>query len=326
MLAASGIAPSEQLVPAFNAFVANGDACLVVKIDAGLTLLVPATSLPGPLDSATFTQLAAALGDTEPAFVLVNDHSLYTFVLYVPDEALVRLKMVYASTKLALLKALTLIQFANTIFLTEPLELTLSHWQKVMEHAHTDARTLMLESEQQLADIRTQEMQAMYSHQPRQLAQHAPTGVLAFGLSPEVAGAAQTLASGPRFLVLVLEINLTLEEVELANQFTAATAEEVAQVLFTGEPQPRYLLVSTGDSKHTLVYTCPLGSKVKARMLYASNKQGLVSLLKTLGVDVATVVEIGDLEELEVGSLGVETSAAPPTLLRFNKPKGPRRR
>lgn len=79
-------------------------------------------------------------------------------VTYVPDEAPVRQKMLFASSRLTLVRELGTEHFRETIFTTEPDELTEGGFKKIDAHTKLDAP--LTEEEQTLGEVKRAEQEA----------------------------------------------------------------------------------------------------------------------------------------------------------------------
>lgn len=121
---------------------------------------------------------------------------------------------------------------------------------------------------------------------------------------------------------------------------------------------PQYILYNYQIGKLAFIYFCPSGSSVKDRMIYASFKNSLINhlnqLIKSTNIDDDIIIdkniEVGDLDEIELSQLqdanelihdtntngnnnsssnslsSNNSSLSSKNGLKFNKPKGPRRR
>lgn len=121
---------------------------------------------------------------------------------------------------------------------------------------------------------------------------------------------------------------------------------------------PQYILYNYQIGKLAFIYSCPSGSSVKDRMIYASFKNSLINhlnqLIKSTNIDDDIIIdkniEVGDLDEIELSQLqdanelihdtntngnnnsssnslsSNNSSLSSKNGLKFNKPKGPRRR
>ena len=88
--------------------------------------------------SADLSALASSLKDDEAAYVILRRYAGatdgYVAVTYVPDTAKVRQKMLYASTRLSLVRELGTERFRETLFATTKAELTAKGFQEHDSH------------------------------------------------------------------------------------------------------------------------------------------------------------------------------------------------
>ena len=100
----------------------------------------------GPATDDFFDDLAALdhlLQDNEAAYVLLRRHDNapdgHIAVTYVPDAANVRQKMLFASTRLTLVRELGTERFRETLFANTKQELTANGWHKHEKHGKVQA-------------------------------------------------------------------------------------------------------------------------------------------------------------------------------------------
>jgi twinfilin-like protein len=123
---------------------------------------VPLNTIPLQSDfSSDLSQLASHLSPTAARYVLLKlapgEPDGYAAVTYVPNAAPVREKMLFASTRLTLVRELGIERFRETLFATEAAELTAEGWAKHQKHS-TQAAPLTQEEEGQ-AGLREAEAQ-----------------------------------------------------------------------------------------------------------------------------------------------------------------------
>ena len=95
----------------------------------------------------------------------------------------------------------------------------------------------------------------------------------------------------------IQRINVQTETIELASTSTASPSSLSSAI---SESEPRYTffkyshnLSGSSESPVVFIYTCPSGSKIKERMVYASTKQGFVNGVGgEFGIEVAKKVSI----------------------------------
>jgi twinfilin-like protein len=123
---------------------------------------VPLTTILLQSDfSSDLSQLASHLSPNSARYVLLKlapgEPDGYAAVTYVPNAAPVREKMLFASTRLTLVRELGIERFRETLFATEAAELTAEGWAKHQKHS-TQAAPLTQEEEGQ-AGLREAEAQ-----------------------------------------------------------------------------------------------------------------------------------------------------------------------
>jgi twinfilin-like protein len=124
--------------------------------------LVPLNTIALQSDfSSDLSQLSPLLSPTSARYVLLKlapgESDGFAAVTYVPNGAPVREKMLFASTRLTLVRELGIERFRETLFATEAAELTAEGWAKHEKHT-TQAAPLTQEEEGQ-ADLREAEAQ-----------------------------------------------------------------------------------------------------------------------------------------------------------------------
>ena len=111
--------------------------------------------------SSDLSQVSSLLSPTSARYVLLKiahgESDGFVAVTYVPNGAPVREKMLFASTRLTLVRELGIERFRETLFATEAAELTAEGWAKHEKHS-TQAAPLTQEEEGQ-ADLREAEAQ-----------------------------------------------------------------------------------------------------------------------------------------------------------------------
>lgn len=121
------------------------------------------TTTSSPAAAAAFSQnvtslLLPALTDTDPRFILLKRYDTVpklTAVTYVPDTAKVRQKMLFASTRLTLVRELGREHFRETIFATTRDELSPAGFERHDRHEKLDAP--LTEEERSLQGVKQAE-------------------------------------------------------------------------------------------------------------------------------------------------------------------------
>lgn len=132
-------AATSELQTAFNDLVSDTkQRGLIVGIKD--EELVPLKAVPSstPDFSSDLTKVVASLTDDEAAYVILRRYpdasDGYVAVTYVPDTAKVRQKMLFASTRLTLVRELGTERFRETLFATKKEELTAEGFKRHDQH------------------------------------------------------------------------------------------------------------------------------------------------------------------------------------------------
>jgi len=127
------------------------------------------------------------------------------------------------------------------------------------------------------------------------------------------------------------KINVPTEIIELASTGTC-TAQDISTAISSNEPRYSFFKYThnlEGDEQIPVVfiYTCPSGSKIKERMVYASTKGGFVSGVSgEIGIEVAKKIEVSSPDEITVASLEEEFRPKEEAKQGFSRPKRPGKR
>ncbi|GAB1517727.1 Twinfilin-1 [Rhizoctonia solani] len=334
MSASSGIGVSPELSSAFASAVAS-QSTRFIKVKIQNESLVPDGTIPtgsgGFIDD--LPQLQDILEDDIPAYILAyTEGSKWLFISYVPDTAKVRDKMVYASSRGALTKALGDQKFKDNIFATSKDDLTPEAYQA--HQRHLAAPKPLTARERELEEIRAAERASSAAYEGAGVRQSIVGSRAGMKWSDELGDALRDLQPGR---LVVISIDPTKEELILKDT-KDVSLDDVPGALPASEPA--YGLYSwaqeEGASPHIVfTYTCPSSSPVKYRMLYSSGVASLVNDVKAqAGITVAKRLESSDPTELDLAWLRSElaspgsgtTSPADDSKKPFAKPRGPARR
>lgn len=200
--------------------------------------------------------------------------------------------MLFASTRLTLVRELGGEHFPESIFTTEADELTSHGWQKHVQH--TESSNPLTAEEQSLQDIKDAEALESRGTRGHSLAQG---GRLAIRADSSIADALQKLSQGGDNLVQ-LRMDSATETLCLVSSSTA-TPSTLASAIDAREP--RYSFYRHDDPGASIVFisTCPSAAKIKERMLYAASRGNVVSLAQNEGgLKVAKKLEATNPEEV----------------------------
>ncbi|KFX98856.1 hypothetical protein V497_01755 [Pseudogymnoascus sp. VKM F-4516 (FW-969)] len=324
----SGITASAELTAAFNDLVATpSQRGLLVTIDK--EKLLPGSAIESSSSDffSDLDNLAPHIKDNEAAYIILRRYpdasDSFIAVTYVPDAAYVRQKMLFASTRLTLIRELGIERFRETIFATTKAELTADGFRKHDEHVELEAP--LTEEEQTLGAVKRAESEEGRGSSVKRshISDH-----FAMPISDDAMGSLKKLGeSGGGDNLVQLKINISSETIELASTSTA-TLPELSTTISSSEPRFSFFKHSHDDSTSIIfIYTCPGASKIKERMLYASSRQGVVSVAeKGAGLKIAKKIEASDPDELSPESIEEEFKPKVEVKKAFDRPKRPGRR
>ncbi|CUM48339.1 unnamed protein product [Debaryomyces tyrocola] len=357
----SGIVSSEELLDAFKNFKSGA---LVIKVSSDNTQLIVDDEF-----QSTETDTSKILLELNkyvsgiyphPVYIIfsvsssLNSNADYAFISFIPDVAPIREKMLYASTKNTLLTQLGSNNFSksHTFAWTELDELSFDNFKRLSEEqedgplTHEEKTLKEVNSLQGLALAESSAKRNNDNAYKKKLASmhessSSSGGVLMFSVDSKLESEFKALSqnSGNGKLI-IFGIDLKNEGMELISETTGVNSSSLVSnlksAIETRSVHPLFALFNYSTNKFAFIYSCPSGSKVKDRMVYASNKQGLINHLRGITDSdellIDKIFEIGDLDELEVkeldSSLNEDKDTAPKARngLKFTKPKGPRRR
>ncbi|GAV48438.1 hypothetical protein ZYGR_0I07350 [Zygosaccharomyces rouxii] len=328
MSSQSGISAEQELID-FLHHPSQGSQGLRI-VTAGISNDFTTVQLKGGYDS--LSQLESSLNN-EPLYVFIKDlqknPNQYVFVSYVPDSSPVRLKMLYASTKNTLVRQIGGNSIGKQTLLTDPTD-----FQDVLKSNDVDSQqgaAVLTESERAEIEI-SQQQQRMKLGNRKLVSQTdgAPTSLM-FDVKSGDSTISELLQS---FNVIYCKIDLDTEQIQVMDKSNISGPNQL-QIL---PEHPSYTLYRNGSLDY-FIYSCPSGSKVKERMVYASNRLGFINHLKDQDkLEFARIIEIGDPEDLELSLISnssqeqqkqeeaEEAAARASSSRKFNKPKGPGRR
>jgi twinfilin-like protein len=211
----------------------------------------------------------------------------------VPNAAPVRQKMLFASTRLTLVRELGGEHFPESIFTTEASELTAEGWEKHL--AHEAKENPLTAEEQSLQDIKDAEALESRGTRGQGLAQG---GRIAIRTDDGIASALQTLGQGGAHNLVQLRMDGATETLQLVST-SSATPSSISTQLDPKEP--RYAFYRHDDPAASIVFisTCPSGAKIRERMIYAASRGNVVSLAQNEGgLKVAKKLEATNPEEV----------------------------
>lgn len=245
-----------------------------------------------------FDILSSYLKEDEPRYIIYkhedndSENAKYLFILFVPDIAKVRSKMMYASSAAALQKKLggpgT---FSSTIYWTELQEVSRKGWES--HKAHEALAAPLTQEEESLRNVREKEATQMLgttatrTHLPSSVFQGSGGSSVGMKLSKNAEEALQQLQGNPGSVVLIIDIPTETVDVK-----TVTSGKIDGSAFATDSAQFTVYNKDGNDNSVVVFYTCPSGTKVKERMIYATNFKSIKEHVTASGLSIASSVSI----------------------------------
>lgn len=253
-----------------------------------------------------------------PYYIIIHDDPKSIFIAYTPDYAPIRSKMLYASSKIAFQRQIGANNLKSFMF-TEPGDIDEKSWTD-----STAREELMTESELEKLQIDAQQHTMRNSGAVKLVSAHNST---ANTLGFKVVDTGNIKPLLEKYNLLVFKIDLGTEEIKIKNKINTSYSAEIIERISLDSPS---YCIFHKSGNYYFILTCPSGSAIKERMVYAANKRAfLISLKDSDDIEIKRTFEIGDSDELDLSEFNDESaevntqSAAKP---KFNKPKAPSRR
>jgi twinfilin-like protein len=332
----SGISASQELVSQFNDLLSSDKHFgLLVTIASEqlqpLQLLTPSSS--ASFDSNVESLLGPHIKPNEALYIIVRKHPsapALVAVTYVPDTAPVRQKMLFASTRLTLVRELGSEHFRDTFFATMPEELSPAGFKK--HDAHSALEAPLTEEERSLGEVRRAEQEAGMGTGTREI--HLSKN-LATPIAEDALQALKELGAGDGRTLVMLKINPESESVELVTDDSAPTSiPELVQTISPTEPRFTFYRFThthegTESSPLLFLYTCPTNFSTKAikfRMMYPLMKRAVLTIAeKEAGLQPDKKFEVEDATEVTEQGVMEELHPRAEVKKGFTRPKRPGR-
>lgn len=126
-------------------------------------------------------------------------------------------------------------------------------------------------------------------------------------------------------------MNVATETIELA-EIGLTDPEGLSSAISATEPRYTFFrythhLVGAEQSPVVFIYTCPSGSKIRERMVYASTKQGfLTAVSSSFGIEIVKKLEASSPSEITSATLEEEFRPKQEQKQAFSRPKKPGKR
>ncbi|KAG7895921.1 hypothetical protein KL936_000629 [Ogataea polymorpha] len=304
----------QPLVDAFKDYVAGSERAFLMSIED--ERVVPKGVVAGSGDlRRDLDLLQNAVADQAVYLVVRNDDisGKFIFISFVLDNAPVRSKMLYASTKNTVIRQLGVEFFYPIVFINDKDELSGDAYETLLG---TEGAKPLSSSEESLAAVKQMELLngGGIERRKQQLVGTGSSG-LNMSVDGHLLDNLRRLDTGQTATIVISGD----EQFRVDGTATATGLGDIASTIPTHSPT--YTVARFGNGYY-FVYCCPSGSRVRDRMVYASSKQGLLNDLKSGGIDFIKVVEVGDPDEI----VADERPLPAPAAQTFHKPRGPRRR
>lgn len=335
----SGISASKELVSQFNDLLRSESTFgLLVNIsNEQLTPIQTLTSTSSGSPSSSFasnvdTLLTPHIKEKEALYIILRRYDsspALVAVTYVPDTAPVRQKMLFASTRLTLVRELGSEHFRETIFATTAKELTSQGFEK--HDAHTALDAPLTEEEKSLGEVKRAEQEAGSGTSKREI--HLGSQ-MAMPMGDDAIMSLKELAMGEGRGVVSLKVNPTTETIDLLPppSSTPSSLSDLVSSISTTEPRftfYRYTHAHNGSEESPILffYTNPStnGGRVaiKQRMLYPLMKRAVLEVASKEGLNVDKKFEVEEPGEITEESVLAELHPKAVQSRGFARPKRP---
>ncbi|GAM34654.1 hypothetical protein TCE0_015r02367 [Talaromyces pinophilus] len=288
----SGISVSSELQNAFQAFTSD-DSQFALPITIDSESLKPRPSIPfsGSSFYSSLPQLQSVLEPRTPLFLVLRHHSSsvggLVALTYIPSNAGVRAKTLFASTRATLTRELGSEKFVTTIFATEEEEVYGEQAWKERDIEGNGTSTSSFKREE-LMDEKERELELV--RRAEEEARHGTAG--------------RDVGTGGS---LGRSIDVKSETVKLNATESSVSPSEVASHI--SDSSPRYTFYHyPGSSVVIFIYTCPSGSSIKEKMLYASTRRVAIQLGEVEGIQVEKKIEGSSPDEITGARLQEEVT------------------
>jgi len=265
----------------------------------------------------------------EPCLIPFNlspNYPKWVMIVYIPDTAAVRSKMIYASALGNLKSTLGTPHFLQDFFISSKNECTYANYASKFDEALKNVTMSQTENDmkQEIRDAFPQDSQsnAMAMLNLNML----PSAIDAFGAMSEMKG---------NGLILNIDFGGGKESLNCKTSGSFGSLDEIKEQI---EPDvPCYILYrynhvdphrSIDVSKLVFFYYCPDNAPAKLKMTYSIMCKNIVAACKALNLPVAKQFEPTTLEEIEESEIIIAlypVQDKPVDEIEFHKPKGPRR-
>ena len=276
----------------------SGVRFLVCKIDNEKIVLSQQVNRNRHASADFDGSLKPLMTETEPALIvyLVKDEK-WLLIAWTPDAASVRDKILYASCRDTLKKALVAGggDFEADYAASEPDELT---WKAYFNrYEDVRARGLMTEKEQILSDTLAEERERQAEMVSDAKKVDKSTGVIPFKLEDSCKEALAAFSATSSNNTSILEMSVQDETIS----FVSSNLELAADVEFRSlmsATEARFLLLRKSE-KVLFVFSCPEDLHVRIKMVQSSSKATIMQKIADEGINIDENIEVRDAAELD---------------------------
>ncbi|KAI7850978.1 hypothetical protein BDC45DRAFT_446062, partial [Circinella umbellata] len=251
-----------------------------------------------------YNKVLEYLDESTPSYLLIRlDDKANTgkynwlFLSYVPDNAKIRDKMLYASTRASLTKELGDNHFTDSIYGTTKDDVNYDGYKKHLVHKKAEAP--LTQRERELEEIKRAEANAATDYQGASTRRTYAPGI-AFPFTDKALEALGELQK-PKDERKANFVSLYLEKETIELDTTSdVSINDVHSKLPENAPRFTFYTLTVDDTDVVLfIYTCPSSSKIRERMLYSSSKANVITNASSeLKLEVTKKLETSDPSDL----------------------------
>jgi len=319
----SGITVGEELKKAFSEAGKIGNGFVKIQLAderfVAAEIGAPSNSLEAALDAAR-----GVLEDRTPCYVLARvDNDKWILVMYVPDTAQVKDKMLYASSRSSLKEGLGGAHFVNDFFISKKEECTLATYQGSLRSDAVLDKSVLTLDEVIKREAQEDSMLAMSVGKVKVTA----IADMPVGVSPSAEAAIRGFAEGK---VVCASFYLDPTETLQGKVEPSASIDHLANVLKQQGKDPLYLLFSFShefenkqSSPSVFALYCNDAAPPRNKMIYSSCKSYVLKIFAEFGVTVDKKVQVNEPAEITSEFLIEELHPKTVAKAAFSKPKTP---
>jgi twinfilin-like protein len=257
----------------------------------------------------------------DPSYIFCKTGVLQTilFITYVPLDAKVRQKMLYASSQATFLKQISVSSTLHSVFASMPGDITESDLTRLASGQSAPLSS----AEKDLQQVREAETLEASTLGTTSRKAHTNSGI-GFPFTRDAWTLVESTKSTSDSIIHQFRINLEEEEIESESSNTFTNISEALGII--SKESPRYSLLCH-NSMVVFLYTCPSSSKIKEKMMYSSNKLNFLNMVAEADIELSQKLEAADPSEIDPQDImPPKTETDGRAKLAFAKPKGPRRK